>query len=154
MEMITTRAPTVRAHVPVVPDRFSATNYATAAAQDRLREAMMKSVPPELRAKADTGPKRKPSKMAAEQLAEAKRRGKTNRSRILAALEIRNRSRDAIEAELGLTRNEMKTAMDVLYRYAFVVRAGTAPLLSGGGGASAILAITAAGRAALAEGRV
>lgn len=151
MNMITTRTPTVRAHIAAVPDAFNATNYATAAAQDRLREAMRKSVPKAARAKADTGPKRKPCKMAAEQLAEAKRRGKSNRRRILAALEIRNRSREAIEAELGLTRNEMKTAMDVLYRYALVVRVGTAPRLSGG--ASAIIAITAAGRAALAEGR-
>lgn len=154
MNMITTRTPTVRAPEPVVPDRFNRAAYRTVSAQCELREAMSNSVPKAARAKADTGPKRKPSKMAAEQLAEARRRGKSNRSRILAALEIRNRSREAIESELGLTRNEMKTAMDVLYRYEFVVRAGSAPLLSGGGGASAILAITAAGRAALAEGRV
>ncbi len=153
MNMITTRTPNVRAHIPVVPDRFNRAAYRTVSAQCELREAMRNSVPKAARAKADASPKRKPSKMAAEQLAEAKRRGKSNRLRILAALEIRNRSREAIEAELGLTRNEMKTAMDVLYRYEFVSRVGTSPLLSGRPGMSVVIAIPPAGRAALAEGR-
>lgn len=154
MNMITTRTPTVRAHMQIVPDGFNLAAYPTAAAQDKLRAQMAASVEKQFRAK--TGPAQKPdraSKFSAEQLAECKRNGKINRGRILAALAIRNRSREAIKAELGMTPNQIKTAFDVLYGYGFVKRVGDAPLLSGRPGTSALMAITPAGRAALAEGR-
>lgn len=153
MNMITTRTPTVRAHMQIVPDGFSLAAYPTAAAQDKLREKMAASVEKQFRVKTAAAQKPRASKFNAEQLAECKRNGKINRGRILAALAIRNRSREAIKAELGMTPNQIKTAFDVLYGYGFVKRVGSAPLLSGRPGTSAVIAITPAGRAALAEGR-
>lgn len=152
MNMITTRTPNVRAHIAAVPDAFNATNYATAAAQDRLREAMARSVPPESRAKAKREPKDAPAANP-EQFRDRVNRAAINRQRILALLANGNRSREAVKCELELTKREIETAMDRITRYGFAARVGSAPRLSGGGGASPILAITAAGRAALAEGR-
>ena len=151
MNMITTRTPTVRAHMQIVPDGFNVANYATIAAQDQLREAMGKSVTPELRAKAKREPKDAPANP--EQFRDRVNRAAINRQRILALLANGNRSREAVKCELELTKREIETAMDRITRYGFAARVGSAPRLSGGGGASPILAITAAGRAALAEGR-
>lgn len=150
MNMVTTRTPTVRAHAPVAPDGFSLAAYPTAAAQDELRKKMAVSVEKRFRA---SGKTRKTPSPNAEQLSEAIRLGKINRVRILAALENRNRSREAVMAELGLTKNQIKCAMNVLYDHGLVARVGSAPLLSGRPGTSAVIAITPAGRAALAEGR-
>lgn len=151
MNMITTRTPNVRAHAPVVPDGFNLAAYPTAADQEELRKAMKLSVPPEMRAKSKREPKETPADPA--QFRDRVNRAAINRRRILELLARGNRSREAVKCELELTKREIETAMDRITRYGFAARVGSAPRLSGGGGVSPILAITAAGRAALAEGR-